>query len=101
MIRLLTRVIYHGIKYVIAVIISRSKLTNEQIQHGVWRKDENGTKIDVTLKAIGLPSPSGETDGDYESSRAKLLQEVVIMRQFRHPNIPRLYGVVDKDRVSE
>lgn len=66
----------------------------------MWRKDELGTKVDVTLKAVGLPSPNSDTDGDRETSRAKLLQEVAIMRQFRHPNIPRLYGVIDEDRVS-
>lgn len=75
----------------------RSKLTNERIQHGVWRKDSNGPKIDVTLKAMPLPGADSEVDN---GSRTKLLQEVVIMRQFRHPNIPRLYGVVDEDRVS-
>lgn len=75
----------------------RRKLTNERVQHGVWRKDSNGPKIDVTLKATPLPGADGEVD---DASRAKLLQEVVIMRQFRHPNIPRLYGVVDEDRVS-
>jgi hypothetical protein len=66
----------------------------------VWRKDDNGTKVDVTLKAIGSPTPGGDTDEDYECSRAKLLQEVVIMRQFRHPNIPRLHGVIEEGRVS-
>lgn len=81
-------------------IFFRNKLTHEQVQHGVWRKDELGTKVDVALKAIGLSSPNSEMDEDYESSRAKLLQEVVIMRQFRHPNVPRLYGVIDEDRVS-
>ena len=49
---------------------------------------------------MSLLSEADSGEADNGSSRAKLLQEVVIMRQFRHPNIPRLYGVVDEDRVS-
>lgn len=82
-------------------ILFRSKLTNEQVQHGIWRKDTNDTKLDVTLKAMN-PAETGEGGkGCAESNRTKLLQEVVMMRQFRHPNIPRLYGVVNEERVSE
>ena len=66
----------------------------------MWRKDSSGPKINVTLKAMSLLSEADSGEADNGSSRAKLLQEVVIMRQFRHPNIPRLYGVVDEDRVS-
>lgn len=86
-------------------IFYRSKLASEQVQQhqGVWRKDNSGNKLDVSLKAIDLPAMGSAEDSDIrekELSRTKLLQEAVIMKQFRHPNIPRLYGVVNEERVS-
>ena len=77
------------------LIISRSK-TNDRVQHGKWLKEANGPSLDVTLKSVDCTDSVSEV----EESRTKLLQEVAIMKQFRHPNIPRLYGMVDEDRVS-
>lgn len=82
----------------------RSKLTNEQVQHGVWRKDVDSSKFDVTLKTLDSTTANSKEEtlnGSEVSAVARLLQEAVIMRQFRHPNILRLHGVVYEDRVSE
>ena len=76
--------------------MSRSK-TNDQVQHGQWRKDADGANLDVTLKCVDF----ADSEAEAETNRTKLLQEVAIMRQFRHPNILRLYGVVNEDRVSK
>ena len=76
--------------------MSRSK-TNDQVQHGQWRKDSNDAKLDVTLKSVDF----ADSEAEVETNKTKLLQEAAIMRQFRHPNILRLYGVVNEDRVSE
>ena len=58
----------------------------------------NSTRLDVTLKTADSTTDNDEREG--ETATARLLQEVVIMRQFRHPNITRLHGVVHEDRVS-
>ncbi len=75
--------------------MSRCK-TNDQVQHGQWRKDASSAKLDVTLKSVDF----ADSEAEAETNRMKLLQEVAIMRQFRHPNILRLYGVVNEERVS-
>ena len=90
--------------YVCMTYFPRSKLTNGQVQHGVWRKDLDSSKFDVTLKTLDLTAGGSgeETLNESEvSAVARLLQEAVIMRQFRHPNILRLHGVVYEERVSE
>ena len=66
----------------------------------MWRKETGGSKLDVTFKTASNSAES--VDGEEDSAAAvRLLQEVAMMRQFRHPNIPKLFGVVYENRVSE
>ena len=55
-----------------------------------WRKS-NKVTLEVSVK-------SACTD-EAMSERVKLLQEAVILAQFRHPNVVRLHGITNKDNV--
>ena len=55
------------------------------MDRGIWN-DSNGMISEVALKSV-KPGPSQE-------ERVKLLQEAVIMAQFKHPNVLKSYGVV-------
>ena len=50
-----------------------------------WKN--KSVEIEVAVKSI----PSGHTDLE---ERVKLLQEAVMMVQFRHPNVVQLHGIV-------
>ena len=60
------------------------------VYKGVWSSSPQGS-IQVAVKSLH----SQDKDSKY-----KLLKEAAIMGQFSHPNVVRLYGVVDKpDKV--
>ena len=50
-----------------------------------WKKKNR--EMDVAVKSI----PTGHNDSE---DRVKLLQEAVMMGQFRHPNVVQLHGIV-------
>ena len=52
-----------------------------------WKKKSG--EIKVAVKSV---PPSEQSDSSEE--RIKLLQEAVMMGQFRHPNVVRLHGIV-------
>ena len=55
---------------------------------GYWKSVDYS--VEVALKTL-----SGEQQGP--EGRKKLLQEAAIMSQFKHPNVVKLYGVVNDD----
>ena len=60
------------------------------VYKGVWSSSPQGS-IQVAVKSLH----SQDKDSKY-----KLLKEAAIMGQFSHPNVVRLYGVIDKpDKV--
>ena len=67
----------------------RNKIGSGQfgtVSEGVWNASTSQS-IPIAIKTL---------DGKTESDRIKFFQEVVIMGQFRHPNVVRLYGVAKK-----
>ena len=55
-----------------------------------WRKSDEVT-VDVSLKTASMEEAVSE--------RVKLLQEAAILAQFRHPNVVRLHGILNKDNA--
>ena len=55
------------------------------VDRGIWN-DSNGMIYEVALKYL--------KPGASQEERVKLLQEAVIMAQFKHPNVLQSYGVV-------
>ncbi len=78
----------HG-PFISALTKSHYSLATEQTRQGVWKREHDELGIDVTIKSA-----------DSLDSRLKILQEAVIIGQFRHPNSARVYGVVDDESVS-
>ena len=78
------------------ILNDRSSLTKEQVQHGIWRKGPDETRVDVTIKSVH----SEESESNKKLNRSLLLQEIAIMGQFRHPNIVKLHGAVHDQTVS-
>ena len=54
---------------------------------GYWKSADYS--VEVALKTL--------SGGQGQEGRRKLLQEAAIMSQFRHPNVVKLYGVVNDD----
>lgn len=54
-----------------------------------WRKSHDVT-VEVSVKAIATEDPT---------ERTRLLQEGAILAQFRHPNVVRLHGIVNKENM--
>ena len=54
---------------------------------GYWKSVDYS--VEVALKTL--------SGGQGQEGRRKLLQEAAIMSQFRHPNVVKLYGVVNDD----
>lgn len=67
------------------------------VQHGIWKmRCESGykdTDIDVAVKVV-------ENQGSNSVERIKLLQEAVIMGQFKNPYILQILGIINGDHVS-
>ena len=55
------------------------------MHRGQWTYSDK--VLDVAVKIL--------TDAHDETSKVKFLQEAAIMSQFRHPNVIKLYGVVN------
>ena len=64
--------------------------TNEPEQRAVWKNDQNGCGMNVTIKSADFTN----------SNKLDILQEIAIMAQFRHPNIVKLHGAVNDSSVS-
>ena len=60
------------------------------VQKAVWQKS-NGESIEVAVKTL--------QEGSSEKEKIKFLQEAVIMSQFNHANVIKLYGVVADDNL--
>lgn len=58
------------------------------IYKGVW-SGHSGFKQHVAVKMLRADATA--------SDRLRLLQEVAIMAQFRHPNLVALYGISDRN----
>ena len=54
---------------------------------GYWESADYS--VEVALKTL--------SGGQGQEGRRKLLQEAAIMSQFKHPNVVKLYGVVNDD----
>ena len=55
--------------------------------NGYWKSADYS--VEVALKTL--------SGGQGQEGRRKLLQEAAIMSQFKHPNVVKLYGVVNDD----
>ena len=67
---------------------------NEPEQRAVWKRNTDGSRIDVTIKSADSTDPESSNNMD-------VLQELAMMAQFRHPNIVKLHGAVNDGRVSK
>ena len=75
-----------------AAITLQESLGEGEFGTGVWASSPQG-HLQVAVKSLH----SQEKDNKY-----KLIKEAAIMGQFSHPNVVRLYGVIDKpDKVIQ
>ena len=58
-----------------------------RVHRGVWRRPQG--ELEVAVKELKCSS--------LEENKVKFLQEAVIMGQFNHTNVVRIYGVVTLD----
>ena len=62
------------------------------VRGGVW--SVGGEEREVAVKSLA--------DGSTDATRIRFLQEAAIMRQFKHPNVITLHGVLlDSDPVRQ
>lgn len=80
--------------YTLYSVLSEEQLGISQfgyIYKGAW-SGHSGFKQDVAVKMLRADTTA--------SDRLRLLQEVTIMAQFRHPNVVALYGISDQQDSS-